>query len=239
MYSDGIDMCKDHKQLRTNRALVCNKLGRYPEAIEDCTKVLDICELFEANSGPGVKDARLKSLSRRATAYKASEHYAVSPWLHSHCAQGMGQLVEAVADAELALSLDPNNKEIETQLKGLRTDLRDANTAKMLQQQLQQPPQEAVAAAAPNQNSSQPAPPAETSARAAGHKPVPSPSEATSASVSENLEPERSKLSAAPAAAAAAPAASASPAAPVDQRLVSANSLLQVMRLPSLSCRCV
>ena len=72
LYSDGIDMCKDHKQLRTNRALVCNKLGRYPEAIEDCTKVLDICELFEGNSGPGVKDARLKSLSRRATAYKAS-----------------------------------------------------------------------------------------------------------------------------------------------------------------------
>ena len=70
LYSDGIDMCKDHKQLRTNRALVCNKLGRYPEAIEDCTKVLDICELFEGNSGPGVKEARLKSLSRRATAYK-------------------------------------------------------------------------------------------------------------------------------------------------------------------------
>jgi tetratricopeptide (TPR) repeat protein len=72
LYSDGIDMCKDHKQLRTNRALVCNKLGRYPEAIEDCTKVLDICELFEGNSGPGVKEARLKALSRRATAYKAS-----------------------------------------------------------------------------------------------------------------------------------------------------------------------
>jgi hypothetical protein len=79
LYSDGIDMCKDHKQLRTNRALVCNKLGRYPEAIEDCTKVLDICELFEGNSGPGVKDARLKSLSRRATAYKASRALRCSP----------------------------------------------------------------------------------------------------------------------------------------------------------------
>ena len=64
----------------------------------------------------------------------------------------MGQLAEAVADVEVALSLDPSNKEIVLQLKGLRTDLLDTSTAKQLQQQLQQ--NAVPAAAAPSENSS-------------------------------------------------------------------------------------
>jgi tetratricopeptide (TPR) repeat protein len=258
LYSDGIDMCKDHKQLRTNRALVCNKLGRYPEAIEDCTKVLDICELFEGNSGPGVKDARLKSLSRRATAYKARAPLHTPPLAPAHlrwhfllpcpcppnrtCRQGMGQLAEAVADAELALSLDPSNKEIETQLRGLRTDLRDADTAKSLQQQLQQPAPVAAAHASADENVSPLGPLPETKAPVSDAKPLTSQSLSASSTFSSNPEVAESKSSALHASAtAAAPAAASAPAAslstPIDHRLVSANSLLQVMRWAPCSTR--
>ena len=165
---------------------------------------------------------------------------ALQPPLFSRCAQGMGQLVEAVADAELALSLDPNNKEIETQLKGLRIDLRDADTAKQLQQQLQQQQQ---LAAAPSQNFSVLSTPAETNAEVVDEKTLPAPSEAVSASSSKKPDAAKSKPSVSPAAAtadnAAPPAPAASPASPVNDRLVSANSVLQVMYRMSSSCRSV
>ena len=38
------------------------------QAVEDCTRCLDICEYLHENKGPSVSDARLKSLMRRAEA---------------------------------------------------------------------------------------------------------------------------------------------------------------------------
>jgi hypothetical protein len=156
----------------------------------------------------------------------------------------MGQLAEAVADAELALSLDPSNKEIETQLRGLRTDLRDAVTAKSLQQQLQQPATVAADAAA-DENVSPLGPLPETKTPVSDSKtpvsdskPLSSQSSLASSSFSSNSEVAGSKSSASHASAtapASAPAASLS--TPVDHRLVSANSLLQVMRRAPCSTR--
>ena len=136
----------------------------------------------------------------------------------------MGQLAEAVADAELALSLDPSNKEIETQLRGLRTDLRDASTAKSLQQQLQQP-----ATAAPSENESpQDLPHPETKTQSLDTKPSSSSSLLLpSASSATPLKPEAAaaKQSAVPVSANAAPEDTP---VPIDPRLISANTLLQV-----------
>ncbi len=150
----------------------------------------------------------------------------------------MAQLAEAVADAELALSLDPSNKEIETQLKGLKVDLRDASTAKELQQQLQQP---ATASAAPSENLSPqdvPLPDANTQSPHAKPPSLSSSSPAllASASCPSNSAASTAKPTSEPlssvAGPAAAPTESSAPPLPhpasVDPRLVSANSLLQV-----------
>ena len=141
----------------------------------------------------------------------------------------MAQLAEAVADAELALSLDPSNKEIETQLKGLKVDLRDASTAKELQQQLQQP---VAASAAPSENlSPQDVPLPDANTQSSHTKPSSSsPALLASASCPPNSAASTVKPTSEPACsvagAAAAPALPHS--APADPRLVSANSLLQV-----------
>jgi hypothetical protein len=140
----------------------------------------------------------------------------------------MGQLAEAVADAELALSLDPSNKEIETQLKGLRTDLRDANTAKSLQQQLQQP-----ATAEPSENlSPQDLLHPETIMQSLDAKSsITSASLLPSVSLATPSKPEATaaKQSTAPVSANSAPAtALEEKPVSIDPRLISANALLQV-----------
>ena len=151
----------------------------------------------------------------------------------------MGQLAEAVADAQLALSLDPSNKEIETQLKGLSQDLRDASTAKLLQQQLQQPAAAVLHAAISENSSPQELPHHEPKMQVSDAK---SPLSSLSATAASSREATAAvKPSSQPAPATAGPAAAPSESSahtvplptPFDPRLVSANSLLQVTILTS------
>ena len=46
-YSDALDCKKDYLQLYTNRALCCLKIEDTLQAIDDCTRCLEYCEVFE------------------------------------------------------------------------------------------------------------------------------------------------------------------------------------------------
>jgi hypothetical protein len=46
-YSDALNIKRDFMVCYTNRALAYIKVFKFPEAIKDCTKVLDYCECFE------------------------------------------------------------------------------------------------------------------------------------------------------------------------------------------------
>lgn len=45
-YSEALDNKKDMLPLYTNRALACIKLEQMQQAIDDCTRVLEFCEVF-------------------------------------------------------------------------------------------------------------------------------------------------------------------------------------------------
>jgi tetratricopeptide (TPR) repeat protein len=102
-YTKGLEEDKSSRALLTNRALCCLKLqnkkvtieklgedvelGSYQQCIDDCTKCLDICEFLYDNTGPGIKQSRLKAHMRRAEAKKR-----------------LGMLADAVTDVEEALA---------------------------------------------------------------------------------------------------------------------------------------
>mmetsp|Transcript_34092 Transcript_34092/g.76753 ORF Transcript_34092/g.76753 Transcript_34092/m.76753 type:complete len:1260 (-) Transcript_34092:158-3937(-) len=85
LYTKGIQEDKSSRALLTNRALCCLKLNNkkmkieklgeeiyvesFTQAIDDCTKVLDICEFLHDNKGPGIKQSQLKAYMRRAEAF--------------------------------------------------------------------------------------------------------------------------------------------------------------------------
>ena len=46
-YSEAMDHKKDFMVLYTNRALVCLKLEEPQLAIDDCSRVLEYCEVFD------------------------------------------------------------------------------------------------------------------------------------------------------------------------------------------------
>lgn len=144
----------------------------------------------------------------------------------------MGQLAEAVADAELALSLEPGNKEIQAQLKGLKTDLHDANTAKLLQQQLQQPASmvEPLAAARDTCSPQELTQPENKTQSADSEYLSPSYTSASSSSSSKLSAHAGCATSITSAVAASGNVSDAAvvPSSSLDPRLVAANALLQV-----------
>ena len=74
MYTKALELDKSNKALWLNRALVHNKLERYKEAIDDCSSVIEYCEVLEEGFEKS-KDWALKAFLRRAFAYKQSEMY--------------------------------------------------------------------------------------------------------------------------------------------------------------------
>ena len=65
-YSDALEIKRDLLPLYTNRALAKLKLEDYQAVIDDCTKVLEYCEVF--NDGYGKEaDARVPCVLRRTT----------------------------------------------------------------------------------------------------------------------------------------------------------------------------
>eukprot|EP00285_Hemiselmis_virescens_P012925 CAMPEP_0173406638 /NCGR_PEP_ID=MMETSP1356-20130122/65088_1 /TAXON_ID=77927 ORGANISM="Hemiselmis virescens, Strain PCC157" /NCGR_SAMPLE_ID=MMETSP1356 /ASSEMBLY_ACC=CAM_ASM_000847 /LENGTH=360 /DNA_ID=CAMNT_0014367663 /DNA_START=135 /DNA_END=1214 /DNA_ORIENTATION=+ len=84
-YTKGLEDDRGNRALLTNRALCAIKLGlkkvtvtklgedvqvdSWDQAVEDCTRCLDICEFLHDNKGAGVPDSRIKSYMRRAEAH--------------------------------------------------------------------------------------------------------------------------------------------------------------------------
>jgi tetratricopeptide (TPR) repeat protein len=46
-YSDALEIKKDALQLYTNRALVCLRLEQPQQVIDDCSRVIEYCEVFD------------------------------------------------------------------------------------------------------------------------------------------------------------------------------------------------
>ena len=69
-YSDALDLKKDLLPLYTNRALSRLKLSDYPGCIDDCTRVLEYCEVF-LSGWDKERDLCYKALMRRCQALRA------------------------------------------------------------------------------------------------------------------------------------------------------------------------
>lgn len=100
-YSEAIELVKDYKALYTNRALAYIKLGKFNKAIEDCSKMLEYCEVFEKGYERS-KDTCLKALMRRA-----------------HCFKEKLDFDSAGKDLDEAEKISPNNKELQELRKSL------------------------------------------------------------------------------------------------------------------------
>lgn len=68
-YSDALDLKKDLLSLYTNRALARLKIEDYQGVIDDCTQVLEYCEVFH-DGFQKEKDLCYKSLMRRCQALR-------------------------------------------------------------------------------------------------------------------------------------------------------------------------
>jgi len=64
-YSDALDQTKDLLPVYTNRALARLKLEMWIEAVDDCTRVLEYCEVFD-NGFTAQADLCYKAFIRRA-----------------------------------------------------------------------------------------------------------------------------------------------------------------------------
>eukprot|EP01134_Creolimax_fragrantissima_P000388 CFRG0388T1 len=84
-----------NSRLYSNRAAVSQQQRKFKEAIEDCTKAIDLDAGF------------VKAYTRRAKCYLGSEQYD-----------------DAVKDLEKAASMDENNREIQQQLKNAKFELK-------------------------------------------------------------------------------------------------------------------
>ncbi|CAI2384675.1 unnamed protein product [Moneuplotes crassus] len=73
-YTDALELKKDLLPLYTNRALARNKLEKWTGAIDDCTRVLEYCEVFE-DGFERSKSLCYKALIRRAVAFRGQRDY--------------------------------------------------------------------------------------------------------------------------------------------------------------------
>lgn len=90
-YSDGLEVCKDLKELWTNRALARLKLERFEAAMDDCTRILEYCEVLEDGFEKS-KALCFKAFLRRGMALR-----------------GQGRYLDAAGDFEKALELVPED----------------------------------------------------------------------------------------------------------------------------------
>jgi tetratricopeptide (TPR) repeat protein len=100
LYTQGLTACPGHGVLMCNRAQAYLALGRYPEAIADCEKAIELMECGITPRGPHLVKAHL----RRAAALRAQ-----------------GGLAEAVAALEASLKSLPENQDIARELEFLRS----------------------------------------------------------------------------------------------------------------------
>ena len=68
-YSDALDESKDFLPIYTNRALARLKLEMWIDAVDDCTRVLEYCEVFD-NGFTKQPDLCYKAFIRRAQAHR-------------------------------------------------------------------------------------------------------------------------------------------------------------------------
>jgi tetratricopeptide (TPR) repeat protein len=92
-YSDALDSKKDYLQLYTNRALCCLKLEDTAQAIDDCTRCLEYCEVFEGGWEGKASDLCYKALMRRGQALKFQKDFklAISDFEEAHKLQKEGE----------------------------------------------------------------------------------------------------------------------------------------------------
>ena len=69
-YSDALEECRDMLPLYTNRALARLKLEMWQDVVDDCTRVLEYCEVFD-DGYTKQRDLCYKALSRRGQAFRA------------------------------------------------------------------------------------------------------------------------------------------------------------------------
>lgn len=99
-YSDAMDLRRDLLPLFTNRALARVKIDDFQGAIDDCTKLLEYCEVFH-DGFDKEKDLCFKALTRRCLAMRGIKDYAL-----------------ALQDLEEADKLFPGDKDVQ-RLKAL------------------------------------------------------------------------------------------------------------------------
>ncbi|KAF4687971.1 hypothetical protein FOZ60_003261 [Perkinsus olseni] len=68
-YESGLEFQRDNKALWTNKALAELKLGRFEQAADSCSKVLEMVEIFEDGYSQSA-DACTKALLRRSMAFQ-------------------------------------------------------------------------------------------------------------------------------------------------------------------------
>ena len=73
-YTQALELTKANKYLWTNRALAHIKREDYESAIDDCSKILEYCDVLEDGYTKS-RDAAFKAFSRRAMAYKGKEQF--------------------------------------------------------------------------------------------------------------------------------------------------------------------
>jgi len=76
-YTDALELKKDSMPLYSNRALARNKLEKWTGAIDDCTRVLEYCEVFE-NGFETSLNLCYKAFIRRATALRGQRDYKLA-----------------------------------------------------------------------------------------------------------------------------------------------------------------
>ena len=89
-YSDAIEECKDMLPLYTNRALARIRLEMWQDVIDDCTRILEYCEVFD-DGYTKQRDLCYKGFMRRAQGLR-----------------GMKDFEDAIKDIEEAQKLFPN-----------------------------------------------------------------------------------------------------------------------------------
>lgn len=88
-YTEALEHKKDYLQLYTNRALCRIKLELWLDAVDDCTRVLEFCEVFD-NGFEKQPDLCYKAFVRRAQAHR-----------------GLKDFDEAIKDCKEALKVLP------------------------------------------------------------------------------------------------------------------------------------
>ena len=92
-YSDALEECKDMLPLYSNRALARIKLEMWQDVIDDATRVLEYCEVFD-DGYQKQSDLCYKALMRRAQGLR-----------------GMRDFEFAIKDLDEAMKLCPSEKD--------------------------------------------------------------------------------------------------------------------------------